>query len=74
MKTYGFGIIGCGMISDFHSAAMDELENGKLVAVSSRNPENARRVANRYNVDWYTDYNEMLKNNDATINNTNIPL
>jgi len=67
MKTYGFGIIGCGMIADFHSAAMDELENGKLVAVSSRNPDNARRVADRYNVPWYTDYNEMLKRDDLDI-------
>ena len=67
MKTYGFGIIGCGMIADFHSAAMDELENGKLVAVSSRNPDNARRVADRYNVPWYTDYNEMLTRDDVDI-------
>jgi len=67
MKTYGFGIIGCGMIADFHSAAIDELENGKLVAVSSRNPDNARRVADRYNVPWYTDYNEMLKCDDVDI-------
>lgn len=55
------------MISDFHSAAIDELENGQLVAVSSRNPDNAKRVANRYNVDWYTDYNEMLKRDDLDI-------
>jgi predicted dehydrogenase len=69
MKTYGFGIIGCGMISDFHSAAIAELENGKLVAVSSRNPDNAKRVADRYKVDWYTDYNEMLKRDDLDIVN-----
>ena len=31
MKTYGFGIIGCGMISDYHSAAIAELEGGQLV-------------------------------------------
>ncbi|MBI1926837.1 gfo/Idh/MocA family oxidoreductase, partial [Candidatus Poribacteria bacterium] len=43
MKTYGFGIIGCGMIADFHSAAIAELKIGKLVAVSSRNPDNAKR-------------------------------
>ena len=67
MKTYGFGIIGCGMISDFHSAAIAELEGGKLVAVSSRNEENARRVGDRYNVDSYPDYNEMLKRPDLDV-------
>ncbi len=67
MKTYEFGIIGCGMIADFHSAAIAELEGGKLVSVSSRNGDNARRVADRYNVDWYPDYNEMLKRKDLDI-------
>ena len=65
MKTYGFGIIGCGMISDFHSAAISELEHGQLVAVSSRNAENAKRLTDRYNVDSYTDYAEMLKRDDS---------
>ena len=67
MKTYGFGIIGCGMISDFHSAAISELEHGQLVAVSSRNAENAKRLTDRYNVDSYTDYAEMLKRDDLDI-------
>ena len=67
MKTYGFGIIGCGMIADFHSTAIAELEHGKLVAVSSRNEDNARRVADRYNVAWYPDCNEMLKRDDLDI-------
>jgi UDP-N-acetyl-2-amino-2-deoxyglucuronate dehydrogenase len=67
MKTYGFGIIGCGMISDFHSAAIAELEHGKLVAVSSRNPDNAKRLTDQYGVEGYTDYNEMLKRDDLDI-------
>ena len=67
MKTYGFGIIGCGMISDFHSAAISELEHGQLVAVSSRNAENAKRLTDQYNVDSYTDYTEMLKRDDLDI-------
>ena len=67
MKTYGFGIIGCGMISDFHSAAISEIENGQLVAVSSRNAENAKRLTDRYKVDSYTAYTEMLKRDDLDI-------
>ena len=55
------------MISDFHSAAISELENGRLVAVSSRNAENAKRLTDRYNVDSYTDYTEMLKRDDLDI-------
>ena len=29
-KTYGFGIVGCGAISKWHVAAIDQIENAKL--------------------------------------------
>lgn len=67
MKTYGFGIIGCGMISDFHAAAISELEHGQLVGVSSRSADNAKRLTDKYNVDSYSDYNELLKRGDLDI-------
>ena len=67
MKTYGFGIIGCGMISDFHSAAIADIKNGKLVAVSSRKSENSQRLVDRYNIQAYSDYNEMLSREDIDI-------
>lgn len=67
MKTYGFGIIGCGMISDFHSAAIADIKNGKLVAVSSRKSENSQRLVDRYSIQAYSDYNEMLSREDIDI-------
>lgn len=30
MKTYKFAIVGCGMISNFHAAALAEIENAVL--------------------------------------------
>lgn len=67
MSKHGFGIIGCGMIAEFHAAAIAELENAKLVAVSSRNEKNARKIADKYNVPWYQDYHELIKCNDIDI-------
>ena len=67
MKTYGFGIIGCGMISDFHSAAIADIKNGRLVAVSSRKAENSQRLVDRYSIQAYSDYNEMLNRDDIEI-------
>ena len=32
-KTYGFGIVGCGAISKWHVAAIEKIENAKLVGV-----------------------------------------
>lgn len=67
MKTYGFGIVGCGMIADVHAAAIAELDLGRLAAVSSRHYENVRRLVDRYHVDGYSDYREMLKRDDLDI-------
>lgn len=55
------------MISDFHAAAISELDNGRLVAVSSRRAENAKRLTDQYAVESYTDYTEMLKRDDLDI-------
>jgi predicted dehydrogenase len=55
------------MISDFHSAAISDLEHGQLVAVSSRNADNAKRLTDKYNVEGYADYTEMLKRDDLDI-------
>ncbi len=67
MKTYGFGIIGCGMVADVHAAAITELRHGILVAVSSRNSDNVRRLVDEYHVDGYSDYHEMLKRHDLDL-------
>ena len=29
MNTHGFGIIGCGMIAEFHTRAINEIENAR---------------------------------------------
>ena len=67
MKKYGFGIIGCGMIADFHARAIAELPNARLAAVSSRSEENARRVADAHDCAWHTDHKELVRREDVDI-------
>ncbi|WP_127578749.1 Gfo/Idh/MocA family protein [Paenibacillus koleovorans] len=59
-KTWGIGMIGCGTIADFHMKALSEIDNAKVVAVSSRSEEKARSVAEAQGCAWYTDYKAML--------------
>ena len=73
MAEYGFAIVGCGMIADFHAAAIDELENGRLVVAVSRSEENARRVAEAHNCDWTTDYRKALERDDVHVVNICTP-
>ncbi len=50
----GFGIIGVGMIADFHAQAIAHSSGGKLVGVATRNAENARTFAAKHNVPFAT--------------------
>lgn len=57
---YGFGIVGCGMIADFHAQAIKAMKGGYLACVFSRNKANADRVAKTFGCASYTDYTAFL--------------
>ncbi|MCP4628171.1 MAG: Gfo/Idh/MocA family oxidoreductase, partial [bacterium] len=57
---YGFGIVGCGMIADFHARAIEAMQGGHLACVFSRGKANAERVAGAYNCTSYQDYKSFL--------------
>ncbi len=45
MKEHGFGIIGCGMIAEFHTRAINEIPNARVIAALSRSPANGEKIA-----------------------------
>jgi UDP-N-acetyl-2-amino-2-deoxyglucuronate dehydrogenase len=45
MKTHGFGLIGCGMIAEYHARAIGEIEGASVVAAFSRSPQNGAKIA-----------------------------
>ncbi len=45
MAEHGFGIIGCGMIAEFHTRAINEIDNARVVGAWSRNLANAEKIA-----------------------------
>jgi predicted dehydrogenase len=48
---YGFGIVGCGMVADFHAQAIAAMKGGHLACVFSRRQESAARVAKAHGCD-----------------------
>jgi len=62
MKKLRIGIIGCGRISVMHLVSAEKLEEAELVACCDIKIERAEAVAEKYNITAYTDYEEMLKN------------
>lgn len=53
-RTLGFGIVGVGMIADFHAQAIAGVKGARLVGVASRNADNARFFARKYGLSAVT--------------------
>jgi predicted dehydrogenase len=60
-RKYRFGIIGCGMISEFHAAAIKEMPNAELVAVVDLREESARRFGEAQHCAWYSNLRKFVK-------------
>src|SRR6187549_1458223 len=58
--TYGFGIVGCGMISSFHARAIADVRGAKLVACFDTRQPAAEKFASEHDCKAYTDLNAML--------------
>ena len=65
----GCAIVGCGMISRFHARALKEVPGAELLALVSRNPENAKKVneSEGLSCDIATDVDDILKRDDIHI-------
>ena len=66
-KTYGFGIIGGGMIGKFHAEAIGQLPNAKLVAVCDQVQEFADKFGAACGCPGYSDLEEFLSLDDLDI-------
>src|SRR3954452_18670691 len=58
--TYGFGIVGCGMISNFHARAIADVRGTKLVACFDTREPAAEKFAADNGCKAYTDLKKML--------------
>ncbi|HVS53937.1 MAG TPA: Gfo/Idh/MocA family oxidoreductase [Opitutaceae bacterium] len=50
----GFGIVGIGMIAEFHAQAIAQLAGARLVGVATRNAEKARAFAAKHGAAFHT--------------------
>lgn len=54
-------VIGVGTMGKSHARVYTSIGNAELVAVCDSNKEMARSIAEKYNTNYYTNCNEMLK-------------
>ena len=63
----GFGIVGCGMIANFHCKAVADLRNAKVAACFDTRPEAADRLAAQVGCRAYHDLGAMLADPDVHV-------
>jgi predicted dehydrogenase len=59
-RSYGFGIVGVGMIADFHAQAIAHARGGRLAGIATRDADNARAFAAKHGVPFATTRVEEL--------------
>lgn len=72
-ELFGFGVIGCGVISDVHLKAIQAIPDARLVAVCDTREDAARAKAAEYGCDHYTSHHELLARDDIDVVNIVIP-
>jgi predicted dehydrogenase len=66
-RRFGFGIVGCGLIANFHARAIADLPRTRLVACYSRNAESADRFAKEESCRAYHKLEKLLADPDIDI-------
>lgn len=67
MKTWNFGVVGAGLIADFHARAIADIPNAKLVACCDTIADKAQRLANKHGCKSFNSYEEMLSKGEVNI-------
>ena len=67
MKTWNFGVVGAGLIADFHARAIRDIPNAKFVACCDTVVPKAQALAGKYGAKAYGSYEEMVKSDDINV-------
>ena len=60
-KILNFGILGCGMIADFHAQAIKSLDNATLIGATDAVTDLAVSFADKYGIRAYKTFEDMLE-------------
>ena len=66
-KPIGFGILGCGVVAQYHIGAISQTDGAELMAVCDVSEERARETGEQQGVSWYTDHADLLARSDIQV-------
>jgi predicted dehydrogenase len=67
MKTWNFGIVGSGLIADFHARAIGDIPNAKFTACCDKIFDRAKKLADKYGARAFDSYEAMVQSKDVDI-------
>ena len=67
MKTWNFGVVGAGLIADFHARAIRDIPNARFVACCDTVAPKAQALAGKYGAKAYSSYEEMVQSDNIDI-------
>ncbi len=66
-KVYGIGIVGTGLIADFHARAIEQIPNARLVGAYNRNTEKAAAFSMRYGCKVFESLEELVASTEIDV-------
>jgi UDP-N-acetyl-2-amino-2-deoxyglucuronate dehydrogenase len=72
-RTYGFAIVGCGVIAPTHARAIGDIPNAELRAVVDVVPERAQKLAAEFGAEPYTELGAALARPDVDVVCVSVP-
>ena len=67
MGNWNFGIIGAGLIADFHARASGDIPGGRVVGFCDNGSGRADMLAKKYQAVVFGDYRDLISNHDINI-------
>jgi len=67
MKTWNFGIVGAGLIGNFHARAIADIPNAKLVACCDKISAKAKELAEKQSCQAFESYEDMFNKAEIDI-------
>ncbi len=66
-KEIGFGIIGCGMISDWHAGAIAKIQGARLIGVTDINEKSRNAFSAKYHTEAVNTVEDLLARPDIDV-------
>ncbi|MBM7623042.1 Gfo/Idh/MocA family protein [Sporohalobacter salinus] len=73
MSKLKFALVGSGRIADKHTQVISKLENAELVSICDINESKAKEYGDKFNIPYYTSYDDMLQQEEIDVVNILTP-